>query len=98
MTASSIVRITSLRAAPGQRAGLIAAAQENASAARAADGCRSAEVCEQSGDAEAVVVISRWESERALQNFLAWHRSIAHASLADFAAAPPSEHHLAVVR
>ena len=98
MTAASIIRITSLRAAPGRRAGLIAAAHENASAARAADGCRSAEVCEEPDDTDTVVVISRWESEDALQAFLAWHRRIAHASLADFAAAPPVERHLAVVR
>ncbi|QAY60503.1 hypothetical protein ET475_11225 [Microbacterium protaetiae] len=94
---ASIVRITSLRAVPGERAGLVAAAHENASAARAAEGCRSAEVCEDSSDPQALVVISRWESEAALQGFLAWHRGIAHASLADYAAAAPVERHFAVV-
>lgn len=92
---SAVIRITTLRARPDARADLIAAAWQNALAARTQEGCLSAEVASDPADADRVLVISRWQSEAAVQAFLRWHETIAHASLRDYtASAPTSAHHV----
>ncbi|GAA3753474.1 hypothetical protein GCM10022240_03060 [Microbacterium kribbense] len=90
---ATVIRITTLQARPDVRAELVAAAWENAAAAGRQDGCLSAEVAADPGDADRILVISRWESEQAVADFLRWHEQIAHAGLRDFTARPPASVH-----
>lgn len=84
-----VIRIARMRALPGKRAELLEAARGNVQDAASQPGCRSAEVCADSATNDGILVISRWESLAALQAFLAWHETIAHASLADFSDGKP---------
>ncbi|HEU0256541.1 MAG TPA: antibiotic biosynthesis monooxygenase family protein [Microbacteriaceae bacterium] len=94
---AAVIRVTTLVMRPGQRTGLLEAAAENATAARRAPGCLSAEVCEQRGEEGRFLVVSRWSSRKALDKFLEWHKSVAHASLADFTLGKPTSLHHEVV-
>ena len=91
------LRVTHLRARPGQLTALLAAARGNAGAAASATGCRSAEVCTDPDDPDTVLVVSRWASRSALEHFLGWHEKVAHGSLAASMAEPPRSVHYAVV-
>lgn len=91
---SAVIRITTLQARPGARDALVVAAWQNALAARTQDGCLSAEVAADPADPDRVLVVSRWTSESAVQSFLRWHETIAHAGLRDHTVdAPTSAHH-----
>lgn len=91
------MRIASMRALEGRLDELLEAARGNANDAMAAGGCRSAEVCLDADVPGGILVVSRWESRAALEAFLAWHETIAHASLADFSDAKPRAVHHVVV-
>ena len=86
-----------MRASQGQLDELLEAARGNANDAASADGCLSAEVCTDPEVDDGILVISRWESLAALKQFLAWHETIAHASLADFSIEKPRAVHCPVV-
>lgn len=86
-----------MRALKGQLNELLEAARTNANDAASADGCLSAEVCTDPETEDGITVISRWQSRSALQQFLAWHETIAHASLADFSVEKPRARHCPVV-
>ncbi len=93
--AAGVIRVTTFRPRAGQLHGLLTAAGENASAARAADGCLTAEVCRDSD--EVVLVISRWASRAHLEGFLGWHQGQAHESVAPFTTGKPQARHYDVV-
>jgi heme-degrading monooxygenase HmoA len=45
-------------------------------------------------DPDSVLVISRWDSEAALQGFLDWHEQMAHGAVSPYATdRPVSVHH-----
>lgn len=90
---SPVIRIARMVALPGGLDDLLTAAQCNVDDAMADDGCLSAEVCNDPDNSDGILVISRWESMDALQAFLAWHETIAHASLADFSDGKPKAVH-----
>ena len=94
---AGVVRIATFEARPGQVDGLLDAAQKNASDARAADGCLSAEVCVAPEDSDTVLVVSRWRSGADLQAFLDWHESHAHGAVSPYAARPPRAVHHRIV-
>ena len=95
--ATGVVRIATFEALPGRVDGLLGAAQKNASDARAADGCLSAEVCVSQSEPDTVVVVSRWRSDGDLQAFLDWHESQAHGAVSPYAARPPRAVHYRIV-
>jgi quinol monooxygenase YgiN len=88
-TAVGVVRVACFHARPGQTAQLLAAAGDNARAARAAAGCHSAEVCTAPEASDTVLVISRWQTAAALEAFLAWHQQQAHDSVLPHATGRP---------
>ncbi len=89
-----VVRITTFHAQPGHLDGLREAARGNAAAAREADGCLSAEVCVAADEKDTLLVVSRWDSERALRAFLGWHEGIAHGAVSPhLAGRPVAAHH-----
>lgn len=90
---AAVVRVTTLRARPGQRTEMLEAAQRNAGQARAASGCLSAEACTDPQKRDVVLVISRWESESSVRSFLDWHEQRAHGALAPYAAGRPHSVH-----
>ncbi len=90
-----VVRIAYLRAKAGQREALLAAARANTEDAVAA-GALSAEVCSEPDSPEDVLVISRWASLTAVQDFLSWHESHAHERLGDHAEGRPRAVHYPV--
>lgn len=95
---SPVIRIARMRARPGVSDGLMGAAKGNVDDAMAAPGCLSAEVCADPDEKDGILVIPRWESMASLQAFLAWHETIAHASLADFSDEKPvAVHHQVLV-
>lgn len=91
---AGVIRIATFHASTGALAGLLRAAADNAQEARSAPGCLSAEVCHARD--ETVLVISRWESNAPLQQFLSWHQGRAHGSVAPFTTAAPRAMHYAV--
>jgi quinol monooxygenase YgiN len=93
---AGVVRVSTFRAKPGQVAGLVGAAGENAHAARQATGCLSAEVCTSPDTADTVLVISRWESGSALRAFLDWHERLAHGAVSPYAVGKPRSVHYPV--
>jgi len=94
---AGLVRIATFRARPGKADQLLDAARGNASDARAADGCRSAQVCIADEDPDTLLVVSRWESADALRAFLDRHESQAHGAVGPYAAEPPHATHYRVV-
>ncbi len=92
---AGVIRVTTFHARPGHTTELLDAAAENASAARAEDGCLTAEVCQDSD--ETVLVISRWASRTHLERFLGWHQGQAHKSVAPFTTEKPQARHYDVV-
>lgn len=95
--AAPVIRIARMRALTGKSDELLAAAQGNVDDAMAAPGCLSAEVCADPDTPGGILVISRWESLATVQAFLAWHETIAHASLAEFSDGKPRAVHHPVV-
>lgn len=92
-----LVRVTTFHARPGQLPALLDAAEGNARAARAAAGCRSAEVCTSPDEPDTILVVSRWESADAVHAFLDWHERQAHGAVSPYSTRPPHSVHYPVI-
>jgi quinol monooxygenase YgiN len=67
---ASVVRIARFRPASGRREELVNRLQSGVEGIRQREGCFGAQICTLREDQDAVVVISRWEHETALEQFL----------------------------
>ena len=67
---ASIVRMARFRPASGKREELVNRLQSGVDGLRQRDGCFGAQVCTAREDPDAVVVISRWVNQAALDQFL----------------------------
>lgn len=95
--AAGVIRVSEFIARSGKSEALVEATRGNAQSARRQPGCISAEVCTSPHDSNRVVVISRWESTAALEEFLSWHQGIAHDSVATSVTEKPQSVHYPVV-
>jgi quinol monooxygenase YgiN len=68
---ASVVRVARFRPASGQREALLSRLQGGVDGIRQRDGCFGAQVCSVREDPETIVIISRWSSQAALDQFLA---------------------------
>jgi quinol monooxygenase YgiN len=68
---ASVLRIARFRPARGRRDELIQRLQSGVDGIRQRDGCFGAQVCTLREDPDVTVVISRWASQAALEDFLA---------------------------
>ncbi|MGP8160258.1 MAG: putative quinol monooxygenase [Candidatus Dormibacteria bacterium] len=68
-TRASVVVVSRFHPAPGCREGLRAAIAEVAELTAAAGGCYGARACESDQDSDALVCVSRWESDDAREVF-----------------------------
>jgi quinol monooxygenase YgiN len=75
-TRASVVAVFRYHPMPGRREELRAAIAEVAALTTAAAGCYGARACESDQDSDAVVCISRWESDDARQAFVSSATSI----------------------
>jgi len=98
VTAAGLIRVTTFHARAGQQGHLVAAAEGNATAARQATGCLSAEVCLHPDEPDVVLVVSRWESAAALREFLDWHEGVAHGAVSPHASGRPQSVHYPAAR
>jgi len=67
---ASIVRVARFRPASGQRDALLTRVQGAVDGIRQREGCFGAQVCSVREDPEAIVIISRWSNQAALDQFL----------------------------
>ena len=67
---ANVVRIARFRPAPGRHEELVNRLQSGVDGIRDRDGCFGAQICTLREDPDSVVVISRWENETALEQFL----------------------------
>ena len=67
---ANVVRVARFRPAPGRREELVNRLQSGADGIRQRDGCFGAQICTVGEDPDAVVVISRWANQTALEQFL----------------------------
>lgn len=91
-----VVRIARVAAREGLRDDLVRAAHGNTNDALA-NGALTAEVCADPNDDDTFLVISRWPSMTVLKDFLAWHETQAHESMADYSQGKPTAAHHRVV-
>ena len=68
---ASVVRVARFRPATGKREELIDRLRSGAEGIRQREGCFGAQICTVREDSDAIVAISRWASQAALDQFLA---------------------------
>ena len=66
---ATVIDVSRYYPSEGKRDELLAAMRRLAGAASSAPGCFGAQVCASDRDGEALVAISRWESDQALEQF-----------------------------
>ncbi|MGH7776210.1 MAG: antibiotic biosynthesis monooxygenase [Candidatus Dormibacterales bacterium] len=66
---AGVIDVSRYYPAPGRRGELLAAMQALAAETAAAEGCFGAQACASDLDEDALVAISRWESDAALEAF-----------------------------
>jgi quinol monooxygenase YgiN len=66
---AAIIDVSRYHPSPGRREDLLAAMRTLATRAASREGCFGAQACESDQDGEALVAISRWESEGAMEAF-----------------------------
>jgi len=66
---AAVIDVSRYYSAPGKRDELLSAMKEMAGQAAASEGCFGATACASDQDGEALIAISRWESQSALDAF-----------------------------
>lgn len=89
-----VIRTARITATEGNQKVLVERGRTNARDALAA-GALSAEVYETEGG---IVVVSRWDKQSELEEFLSWHETQAHETLGGSAAEKPQVEHLVMAR
>jgi quinol monooxygenase YgiN len=90
---ASVVRLTRFQPAAGKRDELIRRLEEGAEGLRQMEGCFGAQICTVRENPEAIVAISRWASQAAVDQFLQ-ATATQRAEVASLTAAPPASEHL----
>ncbi len=66
---AAVIDISRYYPAPGKRDELLRAMKQMAERAAASDGCFGAQACDSDQDEEALIAVSRWESQSSLDKF-----------------------------
>ncbi len=66
---AAVIDISRYYPAPGKRDELLRAMKQMADRAASSDGCFGAQACDSDQDEEALVAVSRWESQSSLDSF-----------------------------
>ena len=90
---ATIVRLTRFQPAAGKRDELIRRLEEGAAGIRQLEGCFGAQICTVREDPDAIVAISRWANQAAVDQFLQT-TATQRADVASLTAVPPSSEHL----
>src|SRR5438067_4603325 len=86
---ANVIRLARFHPAPGQRQELLDRLQSGVDGIRQRDGCFGAQVCTLREHPDAAVVISRWASQAALDQFLS-DTTAQRAEAAGLSAEPPT--------
>jgi quinol monooxygenase YgiN len=90
---ATVIRIARYQPAAGKRDELVQRLQTGAAQIREMEGCFGAQICAPREAPEAIVAVSRWSSQAALDKFIETTAS-QRASLGDVIAGTPSAEHL----
>jgi|SRR5579864_4266479 len=66
---AAVIDVSRYYPAPGKREELLRAMKQMADRAASSDGCFGAQACDSDQDEEALIAVSRWESQAALDSF-----------------------------
>jgi quinol monooxygenase YgiN len=67
---ANVVRVARFRSGPGRREDILSRLQSGIEGIRQRDGCFGAQICSVREDPDVIVVVSRWTTEGALDQFL----------------------------
>jgi quinol monooxygenase YgiN len=66
---AAVIDVSRYYPAPGKRDELLRAMRQMADRAASSDGCFGAQACDSDQDEEALIAVSRWESQSSLDRF-----------------------------
>jgi|SRR5579872_4566428 len=90
---AAVIRIARYQAAAGKRDELLKILQDGTNQIREMEGCFGAQICSSNQSSDALVAVSRWASQAAVDNFLTQSAS-QRAQLSGLISGQPQTEHL----